>query len=356
MAYTTIDTPESYFNIVTYTGNGSTQSITGVGFQPDMVWIKSRNATGEHVLTDSSRGTGKHFKCESNWEYVEQSSSTGVTSFDSDGFSLGADASFNTNSDTYVAWCWKINGGTTETIAAGSTSYDPSESTVQKNLTANITISEYQGSTSFGSYSHGLGEIPAFTMIKSKTVGSNAPLTLLHNSLGYDNALQMSTGGPYGTTFFDAAPTASVVNCKDVNPVFRPNGAKTYIGYHFGDEQGYQKVGLAKANSSTDGAFIYLGFKPRWFMFRRYDTTGNGTFLIDSKRKTSNTDSNAFLRLHTQTAESTGTAGAGSVYVDFLSNGVKMRSTDSELNGSLIYWAIAEKPTVSSGGVPLTAQ
>ena len=101
-----------------------------------------------------------------------------ITSFDSDGFSLGANAEGNTNGDTYVAWCWKINGGTTETIAAGSTSYDPSESTVQKNLTANITISEYQGSTSFGSYSHGLGEIPAFLLIKSKTIGSNAPVSL----------------------------------------------------------------------------------------------------------------------------------------------------------------------------------
>ena len=357
MAYTTIDTPEDYFNIVTYTGNGSTQSITGLGFQPDMIWIKSRNATGEHVITDSSRGTGKHFKCESNWEYAEQSSSTGVTSFDSDGFSLGADASFNTNNDTYVAWCWKINGGTTETIAAGSPTYDPSESTVQKNLTANITISEYQGSTSFGSYSHGLGEIPAFTMIKSKTIGSNAPLTLLHNKLGYDNALQMSTGGPYGTTFFDAAPTASVVNCKDVNPVFRPQGAKSYAAYHFGNEQGYQRVGLTHGNNQADdGTFIYLGFKPRWFMYRRYDTTGNGTFLIDSKRKTQNGGTQPFLRLHTQTGESSSTGGSNTIYVDFLSNGVKMRSNDSELNGDLIYWAIAEKPTVSSGGVPLTAE
>jgi hypothetical protein len=361
MAYTTIDTPESYFNIVTYTGNGSTQSITGVGFQPDMIWIKSRNASGDHVITDSSRGTGKQIMTNgsntASWEETEQSATNRVTSFDSDGFSLGANAEGNTNGDTYVAWCWKINGGTTETIAAGSTSYDPSESTVQKNLTANITISEYQGSTSYGSYSHGLGEIPAFTMIKSKTIASNAALTLLHNKLGYDNALQMSTGGPYGTAYFDAAPTSTVVNCKDVNAVFRPNGAKSYIAYHFGNEQGYQRVGLTHGNNQADdGTFIYLGFKPRWFLYRRYDTTGNGTFCIDSKRKTQNGGSQPFSRMHNRGAEGSATGGANDIYVDFLSNGVKMRSNDSELNGDLIYWAIAEKPFVSSTGVPLTAQ
>tara|TARA_R100000734_G_scaffold18790_1_gene16554 strand:+ start:1516 stop:2595 length:1080 start_codon:yes stop_codon:yes gene_type:complete len=359
MAYTTIDTPESYFNVVTYTGNGSTQSITGVGFQPDMVWLKSRNASGDHVITDSSRGTGKQIMTNGSntdsWEETEQSATNRITSFDSDGFSLGANAEGNTNGDTYVAWCWKLNGGTTETIAAGSTSYDPSESTVQKNLTANITISEYQGSTSYGSYSHGLGEIPAFTLIKAKTIGSNAPLVYLHNARGYDNAGYLTTGTGAGSALFDAAPTSSVVNCKDVNPVFRPQGTKSYVAWHFGNEQGYQKAGLAYANSSTNGTFIYLGFKPRFFIMKRYDASG-GWFCIDSHRKPTNTDSNAFMRMHNRGSEGTGSAGANDIYVDFLSNGVKMRSTDGELNGSLLYWAIAERPFVSSTGIPNTAQ
>ena len=360
MAYTTIDTPESYFNIVTYSGNGSTQSITGVGFQPDMVWIKSRNASGDHVITDSSRGTSKQIMTNGSntdsWEETEQSNTNQITSFDSDGFSLGANAEGNTNGDTYVAWCWKINGGTTETIAAGSPTYDPSESTVQKNLTANITISEYQGSTSFGSYSHGLGEIPAFLLIKSKTIGSNAPMVYLHNKRGYDNAGYLSTGTGAGDALFDAAPTSSVVNCKDVNPVFRPQGAKSYVAWHFGNEQGYQRAGLTHGNNQADdGTFIYLGFKPRFFIYKRYDATG-GWFCIDSERKTENGTAQPFMRMHTRTAEGSATGGANDIYVDFLSNGVKMRSNDSELNGDLLYWAIAEKPTVSSGGVPLTAQ
>ena len=359
MAYTTIDTPESFFNVVTYTGNGSTQSITGVGFQPDLVWIKSRNAAGDHVLTDSSRGTNKQIMTNGSntdsWEETEQTASDRITSFDSDGFSLGSNAEGNTNNDTYVAWCWKINGGTTETIAAGSTSYDPSESTVQKNLTANITISEYNGSTSFGSYSHGLGEIPAFTMIKSKTIGSNATMSFLHNELGYENGGFFSIGNYTTSILFDAAPTASVINCKDVNAVFRPQGAKSYVAWHFGNEQGYQRAGLTHGNNQADdGTFIYLGFKPRFFIYKRYDATG-GWFCIDSKRKTANGIAQPFSRMHNRSAEGSATGGANDIYVDFLSNGVKMRSNDSELNGDLFYWAIAEKPTVSSGGVPLTA-
>lgn len=361
MAYTTIDTPESYFNIATYTGNGSTQSITGIGFQPDLIWIKSLNASGEHHICDSSRGTGKHFKSELNWEYAEQSSTTAITSFDSDGFSLGSDSAVNTNLDTYVAWCWKINGGTTETIAAGSPTYDPSESTVQKLLAAGITTSEYNGATSFGSYSHGLGQIPAWTMIKSKTYGGNAPITMLHNQLGYDNGLQLSTGGTYGSVFFDAAPTASVINCVDTTAVFRPTGTKSYIGYHFANIQGYQKFGLATGNSSTNGTFIYTGFKPKWFMIKRYDTTGNNYYCVDATRTqdstscVGNTGTNTVLKLNTWLAQNTQSEGTGTIYFDFLSNGVKMRSTDGELNGSLLYWAIAEKPFVSSTGIPMTA-
>ena len=359
MAYTTIDKPENYFNVVTYTGNGSTQSITGVGFQPDLVWIKSRNASGDHVITDSSRGTGKQIMTNGSntdsWEETEQSATNRITSFDSDGFTLGSNAEGNTNQDTYVAWCWKINGGTTETIAAGSPTYDPSESTVQKNLTANISISEYQGSTSFGSYSHGLGEVPAFAFIKSKTIGSNAPIVYYHNERGYQNSAYLSLSNYTSSLFFDAAPTASVMNCKDVNAVFRPQGAKSYVAWHFGDEQGYQKAGLAKGNSAVDGTFIYLGFKPRWFLMKRTDASG-GWFCIDSHRKPSNTGSNAFMRMHNRGAEGTGSAGANDIYVDFLSNGVKMRSTDGELNGNLIYWAIAERPFVSSTGIPNTAQ
>ena len=360
MAYTTIDKPENYFNVVTYTGNGSTQSITGVGFQPDLVWIKSRNASGDHVITDSSRGTGKQIMTNGSntdsWEETEQSATNRITSFDSDGFTLGSNAEGNTNQDTYVAWCWKINGGTTETIAAGSPTYDPSESTVQKNLTANISISEYQGSTSFGSYSHGLGEVPAFAFIKSKTIGSNAPMVYYHDERGYAGSGYLSTSNYTSSLFFDAAPTASVMNCKDVNPVFRPQGAKSYVAWHFGDEQGYQKAGLTYGNSQADdGTFIYLGFKPRWFLMKRVDASA-GWFCIDSKRKTQNGGAQPFMRMHTRTAEGSATGGANDIYVDFLSNGVKMRSNDSELNGDLIYWAIAERPFVSSTGIPNTAQ
>lgn len=360
MAYTTIDNGKDYFDVVTWTGNGSARSITGLAFRPDLVMIKSRNASGDWSVWDSSRGTGKYIGSDTtHWEVAERTDNAGLTAFNSNGFSLGTSSLVNTNNDTYVAWCWKVNAGSITTRAAGSPNYDPSVSYTQTETTAKVSIAEYQGYTDFGSYSHGLGQVPDFYFIKSKVGGTNhQPVLGNFVELGHLTAGYLGTGAMYETgIFFDAAATSTVVNCKDVDPIFRPDGAKSFVAYHWGDVKGYLKCGLIKFNGQTDGTFVHTGFRPRFLMTKAWDTGGANYHIHDSARLTGlgNSHECKFLRWSTYTGESTTTEGAGAINFDFYSNGFKCRSTDSEIGENMLFWAIGDEPFVTSTGVPATA-
>jgi len=340
MAYTTIKKPSDYFNNKLYTGNGSTQSITGVGFQPDLTWIKQRNGTGYHNTYDAVRGSTK--RLQNNVTDAEVTVATSLTSFDSDGFSLGSNGDTNGSSNTTVAWNWLGANGTTANTD-GSIS-----STVSANTTSGFSIVSYSGnSTSGATVGHGLGVAPKVIIVKARDRGDN--WILGHNSLGWTKYLQLNITNAANTAtniWNDTAPTSSVFTLGDNTPV---NYTDNFIAYCFAEKQGFSKFGSYIGNGSTDGTFIYTGFKPAWVMIKA-NLAGEEWRIWDSTRGLYN------LMGPTLVANSSAAEGTFNG-IDFLSNGFKLRSLSSAVNRSgdtLIYMAFAEEPLV--GDNPATAR
>jgi hypothetical protein len=346
MAYTDIDKPTDYFNTVLYTGNGSTQSITGVGFQPDWIWGKGRTLVGyNHGLVDSVRGTGKNIY--SNLTEAEATYSTGVTSFDSDGFSVGSGNVFNNGSNTYVAWNW-LAGGTASSNTDGSIT-----STVSANTTSGFSIVSYTGNSTAGAtVGHGLGVAPDMMIIKNRTSSSNT-WTVYHHKLSNPATkflgLNLSGAEDTSTTNFNSTvPSSSVIT---LGTDAGTNGSTTMIAYCFAEKKGFSKAFSYSGNGSSDGSYIHLGFLPAWVLVKRTDSA-NAWHLFDNKRNTFNPNDRGLFP-NTSDAENTGNA------IDFLSNGIKFYSADGGYNGSggsYIGLAFASNPFVTSTGIPTVAR
>ena len=349
MAYTTIDKPSDYFNTILYTGDGtSSRSITGVGFQPDWVWFKKRSTTGSHNLADSVRGTTKVLL--SNQTLAEITDATTLTSFDSDGFSIGT--GWNASSTTMVTWNW-LAGGTASSNTDGSIT-----SSVSANTTAGFSIVSYTGNGSAGAtVGHGLGATPAMFLIKRRDVAdgwivyhhknTSAPET---DHLRLDNTSATSDDN---TKFNDTAPTSSVFSLGSDTSV---NGSSsTFIVYCFAEKKGYSKFGSYIGNGSSDGSFIFTGFKPAWVLLKATSIGTEHWWIYDNKRSESNvTDDGIVASL--SNAEFSNNA---TFKIDLLSNGFKLRNSDGSHNGSgtsYIYMAFAENPFVTSSGVPACAR
>ena len=356
MAYTTIDNPSEHFNTVTYTGNGGTdRSITGVGFQPDWVWIKERNTAVSHMIYNSTIGANKRLS--SNTDGAEATDSDGLKSFDSDGWTMDAKGSINGNSDTYVAWNWKANGGTTTTNDASATSIGSIDSTIQANTTAGFSIVTYTGTGSIGSLAHGLGAVPHVMIVKNRSKSVGESWTVYHyknTSAPETENLQLNTTNATSDTdapWNDTAPTSTVFTVK--NDDVTNDSGETFVGYFFTEIQGYSKFGSYTGNGNANGPFVYTGFKPAWVMIRRTDS-GNSWTIRDSKRSTFNVmQKSLFPDLNNAEADSS------NYNFDFLSNGFKQRNAngiDNASGGTYIYMAFAEHPFVSSKGVPVTAR
>ena len=266
MAYTTINKSTDYFNTKLYTGNGSnTQAITGVGFQPDWIWIKDRDATHDHYSFDAVRTNKKGL--EPSDTSAERTPVLG--SIDSDGFTFAStDGFYNANGDNYVAWNWKANG-------SGSSNTDGSiTSTVSANTTAGFSIIKYTGTGATGTIGHGLGAKPnvmfqkrldgatAWTAYHDKSAGQPA-----HKYLYLDKHDAIAD---YNLHWNDTEPTASVITLGSDSSV-NGNGNPNII-YAFTEKVGYSKFGSYTGNSNANGAFIYCGFKPAWIMVKRIDT------------------------------------------------------------------------------------
>ena len=338
MAYTTIDNPADYFNTVLYTGNGGTQSITGVGFQPDWLFIKSRGSTGNGRIHDVVRGVDKQlYTSLTNAEYT-YSPNTGVTSFDSDGFSLGSDIGQNTNTETYVAWNW-LAGGSASSNSDGSIT-----SSVSANTTAGFSIVTYTGTGSSATIGHGLSSTPQVVLIKCRSDATNwhmyhSSVTTADNQVMYldlTNALSTLT-----TSSFDVSEFSSSVFGLNTNDAVNGSG-RTYVAYCFAEKQGYSKFGSYTGNGDADGTFIYTGFKPAWVLVKKTDGA-NAWHLFDNKRNTFNPNDRGLFP-NTSDAENTGNG------IDFLSNGFKFRSTDGGYNnGGYLYMVFAEAPFATAG-------
>ena len=342
MAYISFQ-PNDYFNTKLYTGNGSTQSITGVGFQPDWVWTKKRNATCDHHIFDVIRGAT--YKINSASTETSSADANTLTSFDSDGFSVGTNGCQNNSGDTFVSWNWKAGG-------AGSANTDGSiNSTVSVNQTAGFSIVSYTGTGANATVGHGLGVAPS--MIITKSLAATQEWAVGTDALGWNKYLFLNevSASQSGSTYWQStAPTNQVFSIGTAGPT---NSSSAMIAYCFAEKKGFSKFGSYKSNNSTWGTFINCGFKPAFVLCKVTDTTTNDWTLLDSARDTYNV---AGKRLYpNSTAAESEVARA-----DFLSNGFKLRGTGSDMNGpagyGYFYMAFAEEPLVSSNGIPATAR
>jgi hypothetical protein len=343
MAYTDIDKSDEYFNTVLYAGNSGTQSITGVNFQPDFLWIKRRTLAGDHNLVDVIRTSDKTLI--SNSTVAEYSNAT-ITSFDSDGFSLsGTDGALNASGSNYVAWNW-LAGGTGVSNTQGTIA-----STVSANTTSGFSVVSWTGNS--GTVGHGLGVKPACIIVKSRQSVNN--WVVVHQGLGTmsGNVLVLnSTGAASGGGAGQVEPTANVFTITSGLAANDNN-----IGYVFAEKKGFSKFGSYTGNGSSDGPFVYTGFRPGFFMIKRTDTTTNW-IMYDTVRQPYNTTNPGPIYANLSSAEESNVTLTA---FDILSNGFKTRNTSSwaESNasgGTYIYMAFAENPLVTSTGIPTTAR
>jgi hypothetical protein len=337
----------AHFNSVLFTGNSGTAfSVTGVGFQPDFVWGKPRSYADNHRLMDVVRGSTKQLI--SNSTGAEFTQAQGITSFDSDGFTVGTHNGLNTGTNTYVAWNWLADNTTGSSNTDGSIT-----STVSANTTSGFSISTYTGNATVGAtVGHGLGIAPKVVIVKSR---SNAESWVFgHDSVGWTKAMYMqTTGTPYTLDIYwnNTAPTSSVVELHD-HPVTNGSGY-TYVMYSFAEIPGYSSIGVYTGNGSTDGPMIYTnGMKPAFVLIKRTNATG-GWFTYDSKRDPENALTKV-LQPDSSAAE------VDSIdRLDFLSNGFKLRTSTANNNasgGTFIYMAFAENPFGGDGVAPATAR
>lgn len=323
-----------YMDVTLYTGNASARSITNSGaMKPDLVWIKSRNNTWSNALTDAVRGTGKYLK--SNSTDAESTDANSLTSFNSNGFSLGSvGGSFNSNGDTYVAWQWRASGTTVSNTAGSITS------TVSVNTTAGFSIATYTGTGSNATVGHGLGVAPKMVIVKRRdSTGSWPVYNASLPSAAYEMFLERTeAAGTPSASWNNTAPTSTVFSI-GTGVAVNVNGG-TYVAYCWSEVNGFSKIFSYTGNGSTDGPFVYCGFKPAYVLIKNSSTTGTDWVAIDNKRLGYNVTDVA-LNPNRDYAENSGYS------IDLLSNGFKIRTTTSYMNtngSTYVFMAFAENP------------
>ena len=352
MAYTTVDNPSATaFNTVLYTGNGSTNAITGVGFQPDFVWIKERNGASGHLFKDSVRGATPTLVSNSNG--VEGDFSAYFTSFDSDGFTLPNNTASNESSSyNYVSWNWKM--GTSFSNDASATSIGTIDSSGSINTTAGQSIISWTGTGSAATIAHGLGAVPTMIIVKNRDQNDDWYIYNVHNGNTHSIILN-STGakvGAYSDNWNNTTPTSTVFSVGGSHATSGGSSEKM-IAYCFTDIKGYSKFGSYTGNGeeSGKGPYINLGFRPAFFLLKETSGTDPWT-LMDTKRLGYNPRNDHLFPNATTTEYATDR-------IEMLSNGIKIRDSDGSINQSgstYIYMAFAEAPLVNSNGVPVNAR
>ena len=336
-AFTTIDDPSAYFKVQIYTGNGSdnhaiTFDDTDTDMQPDMVWIKNRDATDTHLIFDSVRGATKYVTPSEHPNPTEVTDTDTLDSFTSDGFQVDDDVKVNTNTEKYVAWGWK------------------------ESATAGLDIVEWSGNSTNRTISHSLSAVPHFMFVIAKG-DDNRTITYHKNNtsapetdylmMAYANAT--SDSADYWN---DTAPTSSVFTVGTANEV--NDTGNTYVGYFFTSIQGYSSFGSYTGNGNDDGPFCYCGFRPKYIMLKNTGIS-KSWYIVDNKRNLYNGFTSLFLVADKEDIEYAG----AHLDIDFLSNGFKLRNDDNAENASgnnYIYMAFAEAPLVNSNGVPCNAK
>ena len=343
MAYTAIDDPSAYFKVQLYTGTGSSNAITfndtDTDMQPDLVWVKKRDATGDHYANDSVRGVTK--KIEVNSTSAEETDTNSLTAFGSDGFTVGSTGAFNSSSNTFVAWCWK------ESAVSG------------------FDIVAYEGNATAKTVSHSLSAVPHVMLAMNRDSANNKHLYHHKNTSAPEtDYLNINTTGATDdalSVWNDTAPTSSVFTVGDGDTT--NNDGDSIIAYLFSEKQGFSKFGTYVGNSNVDGAFVYTGFKPAFVMTKASENTSgsNNWFMADNKRHSVAPASGGtnFNVIDRQLYANLNNADDTNSSIDFLSNGFKWRRDGGDTNTTgrtFVYMAFAEAPFVNSNGVPCNAR
>ena len=339
MAYITFQ-PSDHFNTKIYTGTGSTNNITGIGFQPDMNWTNKRTAGNNHAMVDVVRGVTKTIYPDET--YVEGTQSGGLTAFGTDGYTIGTSGDYNDSGVNYVSWNWKAAN------AQGSSNTDGSINTTytSANTTAGFSISKYTGTGSNATIGHGLGAAPKMIIIKNLTNTIN--WHCYHKSLGATKVIYLSltnAAATDSTSFNDTEPTTSVFSVG--TDTGTNQSSSNFVAYCFAEKKGFSKFGSYTGTGAKN--FVYTGFKPAFLMVKKFSGT-DAWVMVDNKRDIDNPVSNYLL------ANSSAAEASGLTY-DFLSNGFAFNdSSQNASSDSYIYMAFAEHPLVSSNNIPATAR
>jgi hypothetical protein len=329
---TSANQADKYFGVNRWAGNGSSQSITNGGFQPDWVWTKTTNTAQDSRLVDAVRGVSKAIY--SQLSNAETTESTGITAFNSNGFSVGSGSS-NSNAASYVGWQWKANG-------SGSTNTSGSiTSTVSASTTSGFSIVTYTGTGANATVGHGLGAVPTLIFGRSRSTSGGWPVYSAFIPSPTNSYLELQNSNGYGSAsnyWGTSAPTSTTFSLSTYGGNNDLNG--TFVMYCFTPIAGFSAFGSYTGNGSTDGPFVFCGFRPRFVMMKRYDTGGTNWQMYDTSANPYNVTGNY------QTAN---LSNAEEYYptMDILSNGFKLRNTDGGINGSAntyIFAAFAENP------------
>ena len=331
----TIPNGAAYMAATLYTGTGASltiaNTVNSVSFQPDFVWIKGRSGATDNALYDVVRGTTKDLV--SNSSAAETTQATGLTAFGSTGFTVGALAKLNTNTATYVGWQWLANGTGVSNTSGSITS------TVSAGATQGFSVVTYTGTGANATVGHGLGAVPSMIIVKQRNAAT-ADWGVYHVSLGNTGFVKLNTTDlliTVATMWNNTTPTSSVFS---LGTNITGNGSTTtYVAYCFAAVAGYSAFGSYTGNGSTDGPFVYLGFKPRWIMLKKTSAVGNWS-IIDTSRQNYNVEG-PYLNPNLSDAETT-----GSTFFDTLSNGFKLRASTgvNDSAATYIYAAFAENP------------
>jgi hypothetical protein len=328
----TIADGSTAMDVKLYTGNGSTQTISGLNFSPDFLWIKRRNTALDHFVWDSVRGITKELY--TNQNYAEGTATNKLTSLNSNGFTVQNNAAVNALNDTYVAWTWDA-GSSTVTNTEGSIT-----SQVRANASAGFSVITWTGTGSTASYGHGLGVAPIFYITKNRTSTADwmVKTTAIDGSLDFLSLNLTNAKGDSSVSL----PTSTVINLFTGIAAENASGA-SYVTYAFAPVAGYSAMGSYVGNGSSDGPMVYTGFRIKWLLLKNTTSSGDMWFLLDSSRDPENPNT---LLLQPNTSDQE-LDNATNYSTDLLSNGFKLRSSTSRNNSSgntFIYIAFAENP------------
>jgi len=335
----TIANGAAYMAATTYTGTGAAltvaNTVNGTSFQPDWVWVKGRSGATDHAWYDVVRGTTKQL--ESNTTTAETTEATGLTAFGSTGFTVGALAQMNTSAATYVAWQWAANGAGVSNTSGSITS------TVSVNTTAGFAVVTYTGTGAAATVGHGLGAVPSMIIVKGRSTAGD-PWAVYHSSLANTQYLYLNTTAAVATginLWNSTTPTSSVFSVGSAQDTNRSAG--TLVAYVFSAVAGYSAFGSYTGNGSTDGPFVYTGFRPRFILIKCSSNSTSSTVwtIFDTSRSPYNASVNELY------ANSSAAEGVDSSGIDILSNGFKPKRNSEYANLSgwtYIYACFAENP------------